>query len=170
MTIEFNSDNNTNNTAGHCPAPRSFTVPVDLHIEENRAAEKQKRIIYGAMLTRLDRFIGTAQIQAMREVLASAESRYMQSKIAVLTDIIETMPKTYETDGQADPMVNLHYFVGGCDWYITEGDCEVEQLQAFGKADLGCGFPELGYISIVDILQAGAELDLHWSVCKVSEV
>ena len=36
-----------------------------------------------------------------------------------------------------------------------------KQLQAFGKADLGHG-GELGYISIVEIIKCGAELDLHW--------
>ncbi|MEQ1916574.1 MAG: DUF2958 domain-containing protein, partial [Gallionella sp.] len=84
--------------------------------------------------------------------------------------IIETMPKTYQTDRQDDPVVYLHYFKGGCDWYITELDFEAEQLQAFGKADLGMGFPELGYISIVELLECGVELDLHWPVRKLSEI
>ena len=38
---------------------------------------------------------------------------------------------------------------------------EAEQHQAFGLADLGMG-AELGYISIVELLENGAELDLHF--------
>lgn len=69
----------------------------------------------------------------------------------------------YQTDGQGDQaVVQLHYYTQGCDWDITERDMEAEQLQAFGAADLGYG-AELGYISIVEILECGAELDLHWT-------
>ncbi|NOT19708.1 MAG: DUF2958 domain-containing protein [Sideroxydans sp.] len=170
MAIEINSDNSTNKTAGRCPAPWSSTVPVDLNGEEKREAEKQKQIIYGALLNRLNGFIGSEQMGAMREVLRGSEARYMQSTITGMLDIIETMPKTYQTDRQDDPVVYLHYFKGGCDWYITELDFEAEQLQAFGKADLGMGFPELGYISIVELLECGVELDLHWPVRKLSEI
>lgn len=104
-----------------------------------------------------------AQIEAMADVCRGEERRYMFSKLSELIEIVQTMPRTYETDGVADPIVCLHYFVAGCDWYIVERDIENEQLQAFGKADLGMGFPELGYISITGITAAGAELDLHWS-------
>jgi len=45
---------------------------------------------------------------------------------------------------------------------------EREQLQAFGLADMGS--PELGYISIVELLQKGVELDLHWTQKKLSEI
>jgi hypothetical protein len=71
------------------------------------------------------------------------------------------MPKTYETDGQGDEAIaHLHYFTSGFDWYITERDMEEEQLQAFG---LACVHEtELGYISIVELLRNGAELDLHF--------
>jgi hypothetical protein len=70
---------------------------------------------------------------------------------------------SYETDGQGDnAVVYLHYFLNGCDWYITEKDMEDDQLQAFGYANLGYG-GELGYISIQEIVTVGAELDLHWT-------
>jgi len=114
-------------------------------------------------------FIGRAQIEAMADVCRGEERRYMLSKLSELIETVQTMPKTYETDGATDPIVRLHYFVAGCDWYIVERDIENEQLQAFGKADLGMGFPELGYISITEITAAGAELDLHWSEKPLSE-
>jgi hypothetical protein len=68
-----------------------------------------------------------------------------------------------ETDGKgADAIVYLHYFTSGCDWWIREKDMEAEQLQAFGWASLNGDYPELGYISIVELLSVGAELDLHF--------
>jgi hypothetical protein len=81
------------------------------------------------------------------------------------------MPTTYQTDGQGDQAVAyLHYFGAGFDWYVTERDCEVEQLQAFGLINMGWGV-EHGYISIVEIfLACGAELDLYWTPKKLAEL
>jgi len=56
------------------------------------------------------------------------------------------------------------------DWYITEKDMGDEQIQAFGLADLGMGFPELGYISIEELVENGVELDLHWTPKTLAEV
>ena len=86
--------------------------------------------------------------------------------------IIDTMPKTYEQDGLGDQAIaSLHYFLGGCDWYITEKDAEAPdslgQHQAFGWADLGGG-GELGYISLVELLANGAELDFHFRPCTLA--
>jgi hypothetical protein len=46
---------------------------------------------------------------------------------------------------------------------------EQEQHQAFGLVSLGYE-PELGYISLPEILKAGAELDLHWTPTTVGEI
>ena len=77
------------------------------------------------------------------------------------------MPKTYEQDGLGEEaVVHLHYFTGSADWWITEKDSDPDgegQVQAFGLADLFQDGGELGYISLVEILAAGAELDLHWT-------
>jgi hypothetical protein len=73
------------------------------------------------------------------------------------------MPKTYEQDGLGQQAIaHLHYFTAGGDWYITERDTHPDQHQAFGAANLGYG-AELGYISLPELLAAGAELDLHFT-------
>ena len=70
-----------------------------------------------------------------------------------------------------DAIVYLHYFKGNMDWYITEKDMiEEEQNQAFGYADLGLGFGELGYISLIELAENGVELDLHWTPKTLREV
>lgn len=124
-----------------------------------------------ATLKTLKNFIGEAQLRTMFHFSINGEEReYFTDKMVQLESTIQTMPKTYETDGQGrSAKITLHYFKGGCDWWIVERDMEQEQHQAFGLASLGYE-PELGYISISEILEAGAELDLHWTPITVGEV
>lgn len=123
-----------------------------------------------AAFKQLRRFIGAAQISCMADMIRTEEKKFMYDKLSELIETINTMPKTYETDGQGKAAVaQLHYFIGGCDWYITERDMMADQLQAFGLADLGCG-GEQGYISIVEVIAAGAVLDLYWMPKPLSEI
>lgn len=63
-----------------------------------------------------------------------------------------TTPDLYEQDGKGDAaIVYAHYFVGGCDWLITEYDPATARM--YGWACLGDRQnAELGYV-------AHAELD-----------
>ncbi|MFZ3017292.1 MAG: DUF2958 domain-containing protein [Gallionella sp.] len=115
-------------------------------------------------------FIGLSQIAVMADGIYGPERQFFFDKLTELVQTIETMPKTYETQDIEDPIVHLHYFMKDMNWHITEKDMEAQQLQAFGKADLGWGFPELGYISIEELLANGAELDLHWTKKPLSQV
>ena len=114
----------------------------------------------------LQDFVGGSQLQALRDYCRGEEGNYFRDKLREYGERISTMPKTYEKDGQGDAaIVHLHYFVGGCDWWIIERDSDPDgegQIQAFGIADLGHG-GELGYINIPEILKHGAELDLHFA-------
>lgn len=131
------------------------------------------------MKLNLSQFINKNQLQILRDFCKDEEAEYFTLKINDIKQIIATMPKTYETDGQGlDAVAYLHYFTGGADWYITERDagCEnpdgswdASQLQAFGAADLGYG-AELGYISIEEIVKYGAELDLYFTPKPLKEI
>jgi hypothetical protein len=83
------------------------------------------------------------------------------------------MPATYATESQGRAAIaHLHYFLGGADWWIIEKDSDPDnagQVQAFGIADLGMG-PELGYISIPELLEVGAELDFYHTPKTVAEI
>jgi hypothetical protein len=115
-------------------------------------------------------FIGRAQLSAIANACRGEEKQFFFDKLVQMAALVSTMPKTYEQDGKGDAaLVTLHYFTGGCDWHIIERDMLPEQEQAFGLADLGYG-PELGYISITEILQAGAELDLYFTPRTVGEI
>jgi hypothetical protein len=122
-----------------------------------------------AAFEELGRFIGNDQLAALRILFLGEERQYFFDKVCDLRDLIASMPKTCTQDGKGDKaVIYLHYFIGNCDWYIIEKDCEEEQLQAFGIADLGYG-PEYGYISIQELLENGVELDLYYQPRTVAE-
>lgn len=135
---------------------------------ENEAA--MRAAIQGTL-----QFIPVNQVKVMRAAMAGEEGDWFKAKFWSLTQHLALAYRTYDQepdleDGDVDydpgdALVMLHYFVGGCDWWITELDSDPDgtgQHQAFGYADLGHG-PELGYISIVELVATRTvELDLHW--------
>lgn len=129
-------------------------------------------VIKAVNRAKLRQFIGRAQIETMWQACQGEEGEWFRNAFVELAAIIAEIPETYEQDGKGDQAkIHLHYFRGGCDWYITELDCDSDEghIQAFGLANLGFG-PELGYLSIPELLAAGAELDLHWTVQPIADV
>lgn len=123
----------------------------------------------------LQPFIGESQLAVVRGAARGEERQFFYDKIVELAGIVSAMPKTYEQDGKGDQAVAyLHYFTGGCDWHITERDVETPeqpgQHQAYGQANLGHGSAERGYISIVELLANGAELDFYFKPCALAVV
>ena len=119
----------------------------------------------------LSQFINPSQLSVVRLAMNGEEKQFFIDKMEELRQVIQKMPKTGGTDGQGDnAVVYLHYFLGGADWYILEKDMENEQHQAFGLADLFQDGGELGYISIVELIENGVELDFHWTPKSLAEV
>jgi hypothetical protein len=115
-------------------------------------------------------FINPQQIEAIGDACHGEEKQFFIDKLVALKEHVANAPKTYDTDGQGlDAIVVLHYFTGNCDWYLTELDREPEQLQCFGLVNLGFG-AELGYISLVELLENGAELDLYWEPKPLKDI
>lgn len=118
----------------------------------------------------LKKFISKQQLSSLEFVLKSEESAYAKEKIDYLFDLIQKMPKTYETDGQGDQAIAyLHYYKSSIDFFVTEKDIETEQLQAFGLVNMNNEL-ELGYINIQEILELNFELDLNWSPKTLEEI
>jgi hypothetical protein len=118
-------------------------------------------------------FIGSSQLQALGDAMRGEEKQFFFDKMAALDSLVSTMPQTYQQDGLGDQaIVSLHYFRGSMDWYITERDSDPDgegQIQAFGLADFGDG-GELGYISIVELIAAGIELDLYFEPKTLGQI
>lgn len=121
-------------------------------------------------IAELRTIINTQQLDCMIELLGGEESDWFRDIIMLYAHRLRTMPKTYEQQDAKDPTVYLHYFNGGSDWWITERDMERPQFQAFGLASINGEDPELGYISIVELIRHGVELDLHFDPRPLSEV
>lgn len=127
-------------------------------------------------LALLRRFISPRQMRALHFCMRGEEKQFFIDKLAELAATIAGMPITYEQEGKGEEaIVYLHYFAGGQgNWYITEKDVETAeepgQHQAFGLADLFGDGGELGYISIVELIRNGAELDLYFKPRTLREV
>ena len=89
------------------------------------------------------------------------------------------IPRLYETDHipLKDKLIYLHFFLGGCDWYISEFDGEGI---FFGFAILNNDYEmaEWGYISFRELkslsyngcLEVDCELEEIWQVKKALEI
>ena len=131
----------------------------------------EKRADFKHGLGVLRGFMSAGQLDILRANSHGEEGSYFVDKVIEMSNIVTSMPKTYETDGLGDNAVCiLHYFRGDMDWYITEKDCEMPQYQAFGWCDLGWGCPELGYVSIKELIENNVELDLFWEPKPLREV
>lgn len=124
----------------------------------------------------LERFVGTAQRAAIWAGLHAEEAEWFRARLQALGGIVARMPATGETDGQGDAAIAwLRYFTpAGGEYLITELDASAHdghgRAQAFGLADAGHGFPELGYIDLPALIGAGAELDLHFTPAPLREL
>ena len=92
---------------------------------------------------------------------------------------LDKIPRLYETEDVPleDKLIYLHFFIGGCDWYIAEYDGED---LFWGYAILNNDFQnaEWGYISfsalkentIEEWLEVDCEPEKVWKVKKASEI
>jgi len=88
---------------------------------------------------------------------------------------LATVPPLYATDhiDCKDKIIYLHFFIGGCDWYVAEFDGEDI---FFGYVNLNDPFnAEWGYFSLreleeINIKGVEIDTDLHWQPTKFSDI
>ena len=92
---------------------------------------------------------------------------------------LDNMPKLYSTDkegGNATNIVQGHFFVAGCDWYVTEYDPEDRIFFGFAILNGDYQMAEWGLISLKELedLTIGGimevDYDKHWSKPQVKDV
>lgn len=150
--------------------PQNQATPSPTGAHQKSGGQSTKSLAAEA-LPLLYMYIGTGQTHAIIDGVLGEECEFFLLKIIALAQTIRDMPKTYETDGQGDAAVCiLHYFFRGCDWFIIEKDSEEQQNQAFGLCRINGGDPEFGYVSLPEILAAGAELDLYFEPAPVATI
>jgi hypothetical protein len=119
--------------------------------------------IIPAELAAISDYLSPIQRKSLLHLInSSKESGSYKSRVLDLGTLISSMPVTGDTEKLGDSAtVQLHYFIGSWDYYITEKDIDGGVDQAFGVVVNDYG-TEYGYISIKEICKVGAELDLHW--------
>lgn len=123
-----------------------------------------------AAVSTVTNFMHPMQLSTIGTNCRGEEGEFFKAKLVELGSIIDTMPVTYGQDGKGNEAVAyLHYFhANGWDWYVTEKDVDGGVQQAFGLVK---GFEtELGYISITELVNNGAELDLHFTPTTLGEL
>ncbi|WP_409409289.1 DUF3560 domain-containing protein [Acidithiobacillus ferriphilus] len=147
--------------SGMSPLPAGAAVVAMPHPDKSRDEPILRNVPEG-----LRPFMSNSQRMATEAGLRGEEKSFFSDKLREMKELIDKMPVSYGTDGMGDTApVSLHYYRGNADWYIMEKDIDHDgegQLQAFGLADLGEGYPELGYISIQELVKHGAEMDYHF--------
>jgi hypothetical protein len=94
-------------------------------------------------------------------------------------DRLSRIPKLYETEHipLQDKLIYLHFFIGGCDWYVAEFDGE-DIFWGFAILNDDFQNAEWGYISLSELksikvggwLEIDCELEEFWKVRKASEI
>jgi hypothetical protein len=94
-------------------------------------------------------------------------------------DRLSRIPKLYETEHVPlqEKLIHLHFFIGGCDWYIAEYDGDdlfwgfAILNDDFQNAEWGyISFSELKSVKVAGWLEVDCELEEFWCVRKASEV
>lgn len=119
-------------------------------------------------------FICLNQRTVLNELLGGEECDWYATKLVTLATYIDSIPRTYDTDNVPTPdkMLHLHYFTPGSDTWIIELDLSAptsggQHHQAFGMRAFTGDHGEIGYISIPEMLDNHAELDLHFEPRKL---
>lgn len=89
------------------------------------------------------------------------------------------IPRLYETEHTPlqDKLIYLHFFIAGCDWFISEYDGD-DIFWGFAILNNDLEMAEWGYISFRELksikingrTEIDCELDEYWKVRKASEI
>ena len=91
---------------------------------------------------------------------------------------LSRIPKLYETEHVPlkEKQIHLHFFIGGCDWYVAEHDGE-ELFWGFAILNGDLHNAEWGYFSLGELkeinisgIEIDCELEAFWRVRPALEV
>jgi hypothetical protein len=92
---------------------------------------------------------------------------------------LDRVPRLYETEDVPlkEKLVHLHFFIGGCDWYICETNGR-DLMWGFCILNKDYAMAEWGYVSLSELrsikidgwLEVDCELEEFWQVKKAKEI
>lgn len=88
------------------------------------------------------------------------------------------LPRLYDTEmvSLEDKLIHMHFFLGGCDWYVAEYDPTDRIIFGYAILNDDLENAEWGYVSIDELRElrtpSGIEVDrdLHWKVRRAGDV
>lgn len=124
------------------------------------------------------RIMPLSQRRALSQTMGGEEGAAIAEIVIRAAKAYDEMPVTYAQDGKGDEAIAyMHYFIGGVDCWVIEKD--VSGLPAPGHYDQSFGLQcltgnienaELGYVSLIELAEAGAELDLYWEPKTLKQI
>jgi hypothetical protein len=94
------------------------------------------------------------------------------------TERLSKIPKLYETENirLQDKLIHLHFFIGGCDWYIAEFDAQ-DLFWGFAILNDDYEMAEWGYVSFSQLksisingIEIDCEIEGAWKVRRAAEI
>lgn len=93
-------------------------------------------------------------------------------------DELNRLPALYSTENVSleDKLIHMHFFLGGCDWYVAEYGREERIFFGYAILNDDLDNAEWGYVSFDELRElrtsSGIEVDrdLHWSPLKYSQI
>ncbi len=90
---------------------------------------------------------------------------------------LNKIPRLYETENVKlkDKLIHLHFFIGGCDWYVAEYDGD-DLFWGYAILHNDYQMAEWGYISFSELKEIKVngyleiDNDVHWKVKPASEI
>ena len=91
---------------------------------------------------------------------------------------LSRIPRLYETEQTPikDKLIHLHFFIGGCDWYIAEFDGD-DLFFGFAILNNDTDNSEWGYVSFAELkslsirgIEIDCELEEFWSPKPASQI
>jgi hypothetical protein len=88
------------------------------------------------------------------------------------------IPRLYATENVPlrEKLICLHFFIGGCDWYIAEYDEGEDLFWGYAILNNDLEMAEWGYVSFEELrgikIPPGFEVDcdLYWEIKKASQI
>lgn len=91
---------------------------------------------------------------------------------------LSRIPRLYETESILikDKLIHLHFFIGGCDWYVAEHDGD-DLFFGYAILNNDTANAEWGYVSFTELkeinihsIEIDCELEEHWPPTPVSQI
>jgi len=91
---------------------------------------------------------------------------------------LSKIPKLYETETTRlqDKLIYLHFFIGGCDWFVAEYDGK-DHFWGFAILNQDYEMAEWGYVSLSELksiningIEIDCEIEEAWRVRRAAEI